>query len=738
MLLTAAALLLLHAAPVQDTAPTPATPAVAAGAYRDPTARELVRRAREYRAGADRSLRGYQALGRQRTSAGLRTVLRERTLWGQEIAARIDWRREGTVRVELVGARTRSIGDDDDDDSDDVRSEARELAFDPADDRMRMALVGNDTWIRHPLAVGSERDYRFTAGDTLTVRLSGGETVRVFELRVEPRRLDAPLVSGSIWLEDRSYGVVRTLLRLSHSLTQEIRTATTTDSAGRRSRNVNVSISGDSASGRGRRRGGRGMWLLPDVRIDVRYITTEYGLVQGRWWMPTNTAIDATVTAGGFSVPARFERSWSQYRVEGDPLPAPGSPALAVAAPVPERPDTPQACREKGNCSCTRNRCREVEVIVPTDTAALAASPDLPPPLTTGAPLLSGKEVDDLGRELSKVASDPWVFSRPNIRRAPVLLRFNRVEGLSVGARQTMDFGPIAVDGTLRIATASWEPDVELGVRRETAERRLRLAAYLRLAAANPAERPLGFGNSVGALLWGRDNGDYFRATGVELRGAPPRSVRPWMEWRLFGEHQSPVFTETDLSLRGIGSDFAFRPNIVADRADQFGVGLVLRPLVDRRALGFRWGTELGVQAEAGTFRFARPSLRLNGALPLGPSLAFALDAAAGTSFGVVPVQSLWRLGGAGTLRGYDGSTAAGTAFWRGRGEVGRGSGTTRLALFSDVGWAGNRDAFTFQRPLWSVGAGVSVLDGLLRVDLARALRQPTGWRLELYMDGAL
>jgi hypothetical protein len=378
-----------------------------------------------------------------------------------------------------------------------------------------------------------------------------------------------------------------------------------------------------------------------------------------------------------------------------------------------------------------------VEVIVPADTAALALSPELPPPLTTGAPLLSGKEAGDLGRELGRVASDPWVFSRPSVRRAPFLLRFNRVEGLSVGARQTMDFGPIAVDGTLRIATATGEPDVELGVRRETAERRLRLAAYRRLAAANPAERPLGLGNSLGALLWGRDNGDYFRATGAELRGAPPRSERPWMEWRLFGEHQSPVSTETSLSLRGIGTDFTFRPNIAADRADQLGLGLVLRPLVDRRALGFRWGTELGVEAEAGTFRFARPSLRLNGALPLG-DFAFALDAAAGTSFGDVPVQSLWRLGGAGTLRGYDGSAAAGTAFWRGRGELGRGSGATRLALFSDVGWAGSRDDISFQRPLWSVGAGVSVLDGLMRVDLARALRAPTGWRLELYMDGAL
>jgi hypothetical protein len=736
MLLSAAALLLLHAAPAQrDT--TPASPAAMAASYRDANARELVRKAREYRLTTDRSLRAYQALGRQRAAAGLRTPLRERTLFGQEVAVRIDWRREGPTRVQLVGARTRTVDDDDGDADDDVRDEARELAFDPADEQMRMGLLGNETWIRHPLAVGSERDYRFSTGDTLTVRLSGGETVRVFELRVEPRRLDAPLVSGSIWLEDRSYGVVRTLLRLSHSLTQEIRSETTRDSTGRRSTSVNVSIGGDDrdSTPARRRRRGRGMWLLPDVRVDVRYITTEYGLVQNRWWMPTHTAVDATVTMGGFTLPARFERSWSQYRVEGDPLPAPGAPV--AAAPAVVIPDTPQACRGNEACTCRRGRCRLVEVTVPADTAALATSPDLPPPLTTGAPLLSGKEASDLGRELGRVASDPWVFTRPSVRRAPVLLRFNRVEGLSVGARQTMDFGPLAVDGTLRIATATGEPDVELGVRRETAERRLRLAGYRRLTAANPAERPLGLGNSLGALLWGRDNGDYFRATGVELRGAPPRSERPWMEWRLFGEHQHPVGTETDLSLRGIGSDFAFRPNMIADRADQAGVGLVLRPLVDAGALGFRWGTELGMEAETGDFRFARPTLRLNGALDLG-SFALALDAAAGTSFGDVPAQGLWRLGGAGTLRGYDGSAAVGTAFWRGRGEVGRGSGAARFALFSDLGWAGSRESFTFQRPLWSVGVGASVLDGLVRMDLARALRAPTGWRLELYLDGAL
>ena len=233
---------------------------------------------------------------------------------------------------------------------------------------------------------------------------------------------------------------------------------------------------------------------------------------------------------------------------------------------------------------------------------------------------------------------------------------------------------------------------------RRSAERRLRLAEYLRWPGEQ--ERPLGFGNSVGALLWGRDNGDYFRATGAELRGAPPRSVRPWMEWRLFGEHQSPVFTRTNLSLRGIGSDFAFRPNIVADRADQFGVGLVLRPLVDRRALGFRWGTELGVQAEAGTFRFARPSLTLKGALPLG-SLAVALDAAAGTSFGDVPGSRSGAWAARGSCAAPKGARG-GNGVLGGARRVGRARGT-RLALFDAEG--GRRDAL-LTAPAWSVGAG--------------------------------
>ena len=39
---------------------------------------------------------------------------------------------------------------------------------------------------------------------------------------------------------------------------------------------------------------------------------------------------------------------------------------------------------------------------------------------------------------------------------------------------------------------------------------------------------------------------------------------------------------------------------------------------------------------------------------------------------------------------------------------------------------------------LLSAGAGLSMLGGLVRLDLARALRSPTGWKLHFYFNGVL
>jgi len=103
-----------------------------------------------------------------------------------------------------------------------------------------------------------------------------------------------------------------------------------------------------------------------------------------------------------------------------------------------------------------------------------------------------------------------------------------------------------------------------------------------------------------------------------------------------------------------------------------------------------------------------------------------------------VPVQSGFYIGGFPTVRGYRSGVLVGDAFWRARLDVGTQLPAARLVVFADMGWAGPRAGLERGRALWGTGIGASFLDGLLRVDLARALSDPKGWRLLFYADGAL
>jgi len=107
-------------------------------------------------------------------------------------------------------------------------------------------------------------------------------------------------------------------------------------------------------------------------------------------------------------------------------------------------------------------------------------------------------------------------------------------------------------------------------------------------------------------------------------------------------------------------------------------------------------------------------------------------------SAGRVPVQSYWYLGGPPTLRGYGGGATSGDAFWRARLELANRWPAARVVLFADAGRAGPRDHLSLAKALAGVGIGASFIDGLIRIDLARAIRTPTGWRLDFYADAAL
>lgn len=720
--------------------------AAAGSAYLDPAARELVAHARARRELADHSIRSYQAIMKERIGLGIRALRRDRMLYRRELTLRIDWRRDTTSRIDVIGAREavpaamRNVQL-----PEDLRSDAPDYAFDPADDQLQ---IGNgsrggerDTMdrqggrrggsdkqaehrsvaVRHPISPGSEVDYRFQSGDTARVTFPDGRTLLLYELRVIPRRQDFRLMSGSVWIEGDNYSIVRILFRLARPFDLEQDFALVADSAGEKDDVKDIP------------------GFLKPIRAEVRFITVEYSLWDRRFWLPRSLAFDATASVGNFlTLPLRYERIYSDYEVQADS-------AVALTPRTRrerQKPDsTAEArCHALGpvECRCDGADCLATEVHIPDDTAALLVSPELPPAFSgTNDSLISETELEDLGKQLRQLPSAPWQFKARPPRWG--LARFNRVEGLSLGARGGLELGRLRVDGTVRLGASDLWPNAELGVVRETQTARFRLAGYRRLAVADPATRGLGIGNSLAALFLGRDDGDYFRTAGAELTGVPAVTLAQNYSWRVYYEHQTATPKETDFSIPHlVHQDHVFQPNLVAQRADEVGAALLLRGTRLLGSAGASFGTDVTVDGATGTFDFARFSLttRINTGLP--GKLVGALETAAGTSAGTVPVQSLWFLGGPNTLRGYGGGTAAGEAFWRVRAEVANAFPAARVALFFDAGRAAPRDALSWRRALLSAGVGASFLDGLIRVDVGRALRSPVGWRVDFYTDGVL
>jgi hypothetical protein len=287
---------------------------------------------------------------------------------------------------------------------------------------------------------------------------------------------------------------------------------------------------------------------------------------------------------------------------------------------------------------------------------------------------------------------------------------------------------------TARIGTADLEPNGEIAIARGSGRDSIALGAYRRLAVANDQVEPLGFGPSLSALLFGRDQGLYYRAGGVELRGL--RQREGILLWRLFAERQWRANVETQFSVPHLLNDVDFIPNIVANRGDLLGAALRYNHTLGVDPRGWRALTDVQVEGAVGDFDFARASGDLTVSHALTRRLDGALTASGGTSTGDVPVQRLWYLGGAQTVRGHQIGTMAGNAFWMARGELGTSTTAVKPVIFYDVGWAGDRRLFDSPgTPLQGAGVGASILDGVLRFDVAKGIRPVSGWRAEFYVE---
>jgi hypothetical protein len=704
----------------QDVA-APAQPphaADTAGAFLDTGAAALLRRARAERVASDRTLRSYTALVRSRVGIGMRMPLKDRTLFRAESAARVRWSRDADDVVHVLAGRAQSPGG-----VEPTVSGPGILPLDPTADRLYFGLMfgerrsgrNDDFWLEHPLGEDAERHYRFQSGDTLSIRLQDGREVRVVELRVIPRRLDPHTVRGVLWIDASSGALVQGAFRLA--------------------RKVDIVHDLDALDDDDRRTVGRVPFITP-MEFDISLLTVEYSLWDMRHWLPRAMRFEGMVRTGVLHFPASFDVSYQMSDVTTDADPQPEAEAAAVARVIAEWGGAGDSI------STGRENDRRYTRIAPVDRSALLTGDLLPPPIWTDAPgFLTEQELGSIHERLAAVPlpgapGQPvrfgWGYGEPG------MLRYNRVEALSVGARVTVPLPHVTLVGIGRLGVADLHPNAELLLRRETIRRTIELRGYHELATAEPSRRALGPGNSLAALLLGRDEGEYYRATGAEVAISPPWMRRRVWEVRTYVEVQHAVTANTHVALPRAWNDSVFRPNITADEATQYGALVRLRPWWGVDPHRAQAGADVLLQGEAGDFRHARGRLTLRAAVPLGRHTRLGIETAAGTSEGAVPVQRLFFLGGASTLRGYEPGALNGTSMGRARLELARTTSFAGLSVFSDAGWAGDRSSIRADDLRWATGIGASLLDGTVRLDLARALRHSRSWRLELYVDALL
>ena len=817
-------------------------------AFADPLARSMLLRARSARLSQDSALRAYDAKTYQRLTVGIgvRMLGRDRTLLRQESAAHVRWSRDNGVWVEPTGNRAvmpamkeANVNVDADDIAPIPYFPGRETLWFPSGDMSLAKTEVNERDMLHPLATGAEAYYRYATGDSVSIQLPDGRSIALRELRVTARRPQWRAFVGSFWFDVERGSLVRAGYRMASDMdiwkvaTEENR-AQLEDALARVQSDTSAAARAAVASARREMKDDAPpaflKAMLHPMRANISAITVEYGLYEGRFWLPKANVAEGEAQAGMMRMPVRFEERFRYNAVNGTQpipkLPTPTELGLSAEDSVSEASgsiiigdngrhsrDTSVAGRRQFDDSLSRRYAFRADSLRSAAQAATAKGD------TAAARRLSARARRNelAGRQLVRkrervcarqhvrrghahaLRRDAARGGPPAVRRALAgdvagpaavdlrarrrLLRRLRARRAALGARQARAAGGLGAAGADRAhgrrsralqprrgpvgrrrgggrvghgllgARAAPARDVGPGAQRRAdadAQQRDAHAAGGPLPPARRRERRLGATRSRSArrspsLLYGRDEGFYYRTFGAEVRGTRSTFLGGTpIAWRLFGERQRNAAQE----LRRAPTGARFIPNITAAQATLLGAGAEAARTLGQDPSGWRLyargrgeGAYVDWSGDAAgrTAGFGRALLDATLSRGLGP-LAASLTAAGGAIAGDAPPQRLFYLGGLQTVRGQfarpDTTGYVGDAMWMTRAELGLDVVSARPVVFYDMGWAGPRADFAHPgRPLSGYGVGLSFLDGLIRADLSRGIHPQQRTRFDLSVE---
>jgi hypothetical protein len=686
-------------------------------------------------------------------------------LFRSETATRVRWSRQNGVWVDLKGQRSAvplATGGR-------VRAEVdieeaapipyfpgRDALWIGADNGLTRAEV-NDHELVHPLASGSEAYYTYSTGDSLSISLADARVIRLRELRIEPRRPEWKLSVGSFWFDVESGQLVRAAYRLAVPVDIWAVTREEAQRDGERDPDDEVPI-----------------WVKPMIspmRASLEAVTIEYGLFGGRFWLPRTQYAQGVGQAGFVRAPVTIEERFKYLEVNGsDTMPQVPERRGLVDSLFPGdstpwsdlTPDERQrrrtiindAARERArqrrakrdeDCRTTGMYTRldrraegtmTVATRVPCDSTVLLNSPEFQGSLyDAGEELFGVPERGELIKSLGFGLQSAWAPQPIAWRYGLEMTRYNRVEALATGfgARSELGRG-FSADAALRFGFADRKVTGDLSLARSNGRLSWRLSGYHRLVAANDWGSPLSFGSSFSALLFGVDDGAYYRAGGAELAFEPANGGGSGL--RVFAERHRGAMRNTHASLAYALNDVRFRENIASTPGDYAGVSARMIRSYGLDPMSWRSLLDLRGEVATGELTYERAAADLSVSRPIG-SLALSLSGGAGAAFGDVPLQRRFFLGGAHTVRGQPLDLTGGESYWLARAELGLANVFARPVVFGDLGWAGPRDNWTKPgRPMSGVGVGMSLVDGLIRFDFARGVYPTERWRFYAYLEG--
>ena len=826
----------------------PVTPELERSAFADSRAQTLLERARAARLTRDSALRAYDAQSfiRMSVGLGLRRLGRDRLLFRTEQASHVLWSRESGLWVEPTGRRTGfPMGNG----SIDLTAitpvpffPGRESLWIPSSKMRVVQAEVDESEMLHPLATGAEAYYKYRTGDSITMRLPDGRSIALRELRITARKPEWRAFVGSFWFDVESGGLVRAAYRMA----AEMDVWQSADEESKRERRhweelarTDTSATGREARARVSRKGDDDappFWvraMVGEMHAAISAITVEYGLYEGRFWLPKRNVAEGQVDASFMRMPVKVEESFRYNSVNGAEA-IPAQPATvgddttwatggsltmgssdrdrrqrmedtslaarigredslikrdtlladslrAAAAAKRAKGDTLSARELESAARYRAARARQIlrrregcahgdstyyagstsryggvlrmAIRMPCDTTRLANSPDLPGSIYgSGEEIFGTADRDELLKSLDFDLQPGWSPQKPVLHTGLDLVRYNRIEGLSLGGSATSVLGKGYTARLVgRIGTADPVPNADLSLIRSNGRSELQFTAYRRLAVANDDwGAPLSFGASFANALYARDEGFYYRGWGGELAGSRDVVFGAKSQWRLFAERQDSVGVEpnTQASLGNLLGNVRFGQNIAAVPLTGLGARVsVTRSFGGADPVSTRLDTRLRGE---GAFTDRSDSLGNTGygRFVLDATLArnvgqfgLALTGAVGRSIGTLPLQRAFYIGGLHTVRGQfarpDGEGRVGDAFWLARAELGLGRMlAARPTLFYDIGWAGSRTDFAHTgRPMSGAGVGLSLLDGLFRFDVARGIWPEKRWRADFSVD---